>query len=210
MVPRGSQNFMEVVLEQFLNELDETVGHDGRRYIPLIATLGLFILVANLMGLVPGLIAPTANLNTTAACALIVFFTYHWIGMRKQGVVNYLKHFAGPVPVALKPLMFVIEIISHCARPLSLSLRLFGNMMAGHILLAIFFFMMGFDGMLGWALSGSLAGIAVGAPSAVLMVVFVVGFLYPLKILVAFIQTFIFCKLAMLYIAGAVEEAEHH
>src|SRR5215467_3746664 len=107
MVPRGSQNFMEVVLEQFLNELDETVGPDGRRYIP-----------------------PTATLNTTAACALIVFFTYHWIGMRKQGVVNYLKHFAGPVPVALKPLMFVIEIISHCARPLSLSLRLFGNMMA--------------------------------------------------------------------------------
>jgi len=210
MVPRGSQNFMEVVLEQFLNELDETVGPDGRRYIPLIATLGLFILVANLMGLVPGLIAPTANLNTTAACALIVFFTYHWIGMRKQGVVNYLKHFAGPVPVALKPLMFVIEIISHCARPLSLSLRLFGNMMAGHILLAIFFFMMGLDGMLGWALRGTLGGIVLGAPATLLIVLFVIGFLFPLKILVALIQTFIFCKLAMLYIAEAVAEPEHH
>jgi len=208
MVPRGSQNFMEV--EQFLNDLDETVGHDGRRYIPLIATLGLFILVANLMGLVPGLIAPTANLNTTAACALIVFFTYHWIGMRKQGVVNYLKHFAGPVPLALKPLMFVIEIISHCARPLSLSLRLFGNMMAGHILLAIFFFMMGLDGMLGWALRGTLGGIIVGAPATLLMVVFVIGFLLPLKILVAVIQTFIFYKLAMLYIAEAVAEPEPH
>src|SRR5215470_17448828 len=188
MVPRGSQNFMEVVLEQFLNELDETVGPDGRRYIPLIATLGLFILVANLMGLVPGLIAPTANLNTTAACALIVFFTYHWIGMRKQGVVNYLKHFAGPVPVALKPLMFIIEIISHCARPLSLSLRLFGNMMAGHI----------------------LGAIVLGAPATLLIVLFVIGFLFPLKILVALIQTFIFCKLAMLYIAEAVAEPEHH
>ena len=98
MVPRGSQNFMEVVLEQFVNELDETIGHGGRRYLPLIATLGLFILTSNLMGLVPGLIAPTANLNTTAACALIVFFTYHWIGVRKQGLVPYLKHFAGPVP----------------------------------------------------------------------------------------------------------------
>jgi F-type H+-transporting ATPase subunit a len=210
LVPRGSQNFMEVVLEQFVNELDETIGHGGRRYLPLVATLGLFILASNLMGLVPGLIAPTANLNTTAACALIVFFTYHWIGVRKQGFVPYLKHFAGPVPTAIKPLMFVIEIISHCARPLSLSLRLFGNMMAGHILLAIFFFMMGFDGMLGWALSGSLGGIVVGAPAAIIMVVFVVGFLLPLKILVAFIQTFIFCKLAMLYIAAAVEEAEHH
>jgi len=210
MVPRGSQNFMEVVLEQFVNELDETIGHGGRRYLPLIATLGLFILTSNLMGLVPGLIAPTANLNTTAACALIVFFTYHWIGVRKQGLVPYLKHFAGPVPTALKPLMFVIEIISHCARPLSLSLRLFGNMMAGHILLAIFFFMMGLDGMLGWALSGSLGGILIGAPAAAILVVFVIGFLLPLKILVALIQTFIFCKLAMLYIAAAVEETEHH
>ena len=210
MVPRGSQNFMEVVLEQFVNELEETIGHGGRRYLPLIATLGLFILTSNLMGLVPGLIAPTANLNTTAACALIVFFTYHWIGVRQQGLVPYLKHFAGPVPTALKPLMFIIEIISHCARPLSLSLRLFGNMMAGHILLAIFFFMMGLDGMLGWALSGSLGGILVGAPAAVILVVFVIGFLLPLKILVALIQTFIFCKLAMLYIAAAVEETEHH
>ncbi|MBI1727874.1 MAG: F0F1 ATP synthase subunit A [Candidatus Rokubacteria bacterium] len=210
MVPRGSQNFMEVVLEQFVNEIDETIGHGGRRYLPLIATLGLFILTSNLMGLVPGLIAPTANLNTTAACALIVFFTYHWIGVRKQGLVPYLKHFAGPVPTALKPLMFVIEIISHCARPLSLSLRLFGNMMAGHILLAIFFFMMGLDGMLGWAFSGSLGGILIGAPAAAILVVFVIGFLLPLKILVALIQTFIFCKLAMLYIAAAVEETEHH
>src|SRR5215468_3052539 len=210
MVPRGSQNFMEVVLEQFLNELDETVGPDGRRYIPLIATLGLFILVANLMGLVPGLIAPTANLNTTAACALIVFFTYHWVGIRKQGFVPYLKHFAGPVPTALKPLMFVIEIISHCARPLSLSLRLFGNMMAGHILLAIFFFMMGLNGMLGWALSGTLGGIVVGAPATLITAAFVIGFLFPLKILVALIQTFIFCKLAMVYIAAAIEDTEHH
>jgi F-type H+-transporting ATPase subunit a len=193
-----------------VNELEETIGHGGRSYLPLIATLGLFILTSNLMGLVPGLIAPTANLNTTAACALIVFFTYHWIGVRKQGLVPYLKHFAGPVPTALKPLMFVIEIISHCARPLSLSLRLFGNMMAGHILLAIFFFMMGLDGMLGWALSGSLGGILIGAPAAAILVVFVIGFLLPLKILVALIQTFIFCKLAMLYIAAAVEETEHH
>ena len=210
LVPRGSQNFMEVLLEQFVRELDETIGHEGRRYLPLIATLGLFILTSNLMGLVPGLIAPTANLNTTAACALIVFFTYHWIGIRKQGLVPYLKHFAGPVPAALKPLMFIIEVISHCARPLSLSLRLFGNMMAGHILLAIFFFMMGLDGMLGWALSGSLGGVLVGGPATVISAAFVIGFLLPLKILVALIQTFIFCKLAMLYIAEAVADTEHH
>src|SRR4029453_10138539 len=116
-------------------ERAQTVGPEARAYLPLIMTLGLFILTSNLMGLVPGLIAPTPNLNTTAACALIAFVPSPLIGVRKRGFVAYMKHFAGPVPTVLKPLMFVIEIISHCARPLSLSLRLFGNMMAGHILL---------------------------------------------------------------------------
>jgi F-type H+-transporting ATPase subunit a len=208
-VPRGAQNFMEMLLEQFNRQLDEVIGDGGRRYLPLIATLGLFILLSNLMGLVPGLASPTANLNTTAACALIVFFTYHWIGVRKQGLVPYLKHFAGPVPALLKPLMFVIEVISHLARPLSLSLRLFGNMVGGHILLAIFAFMIGLDGMLGWALSGSLGGVLVGAPATLVTMAFVIGFLLPLKILVSVLQAFIFCMLTMIYIAGALEEAEH-
>ena len=127
MVPRGIQNFMEIVLEQFLTLIDDVLGHEGRRYFPLLATLGLFIVTSNLMGLVPGLIAPTASLNTTAACALIVFFTYHWIGVRKQGIRAYARHFMGPV-VWLAWLMIPIEIVSHLARPLSLSLRLFGNM----------------------------------------------------------------------------------
>ena len=210
LVPRGLQNFFEVVLEQFQSMIDDVMGPEGRPYLPFIGTLGLFIFAANLLSLVPGAAGPTTNLNTTAACALIVFFTYHWIGVRKQGFVPYLKHFAGPVPTAIKPLMFVIEIISHCARPLSLSLRLFGNMMAGHILIAIFFFMMGLNGMLGWALSGTLGGIMIGAPATAILVVFVIGFLMPLKILVAVIQTFIFCKLAMVYIAAAVEDTEHH
>lgn len=208
-VPRGAQNVMELLIEQFNQLLDEVVGHRGRRYLPLIATLGLFILVANLMGLVPGLVSPTANLNTTVACALVVFFTYHWIGIRKQGLLPYLKHFAGPVPGPLKPLMFIIEVISHLARPLSLSLRLFGNMVGGHILLAIFAFMMGLDGMLGWALTGSLGGVLVGAPATLLTMAFVIGFLLPLKILVSVLQAFIFCMLTMIYIAGALEEAEH-
>jgi len=208
-VPRGVQNFMEIVLEQFLTLIDDVLGHEGRRYFPLLATLGLFIVTSNLMGLVPGLIAPTANLNTTAACALIVFFTYHWIGIRRQGMRAYARHFMGPV-VWLAWLMVPIEIVSHLARPLSLSLRLFGNMTGGHILLAVFFFLMGFDGMLGWALTGSLGGVLLGAPAALIMVVFTVGFLYPLKILVAFLQAFIFVMLSMLYIAGAIEEAEHH
>lgn len=209
LVPRGAQNVMEVVLEQFTQLIDDVMGHEGRRYLPLIASLGLFILVGNLVGLVPGFAGPTANLNTTAACALIVFFSYHWIGVRKHGALAYLKHFMGPVPLALKPLMFVIELISHLARPLSLTLRLFGNMVGGHILLAIIFFLMGLQGLIGWALSGSVAGAVIGGLGGIVMIAFTVGFLYPLKLLVSLLQAFIFVMLTMLYISGAIEEAEH-
>jgi F-type H+-transporting ATPase subunit a len=223
LVPRGIQNLMEVVLEQFLALLDDVIGHDGRRYLPLIATLGMYILVSNLLGLIPGLIAPTGNLNTTASCALIVFITYHVIGARKVGVVAYLKHFAGPllgaelfpnraVDVAFKmvlvPLFFVIEIFSHLARPLSLALRLFGNMAGGHILLAVMFLLT--TGMIGWTFSGSLGAVGLGLPGSLLLIAFTGWFLFPLKLLVALLQAFIFCMLSMLYIAGAVEEAEHH
>jgi F-type H+-transporting ATPase subunit a len=210
LVPRGLQNFFEVVLEQFQQLIDDVIGPEGRRYLPLIATLGLFILTGNLVSLVPGMNGPTTNLNTTAACALVVFFSYHYIGVRKQGALTHLKHFTGPVPLALKPLMFVIEIISHLARPLSLTLRLFGNMVGGHILLAIIFFLMGLQGLIGWALSGSALGAIIGGIGGIVMVVFTVGFLYPLKILVSFLQAFIFVMLTMLYISGAIEEAEHH
>ena len=208
LVPRGAQNFVEVILEQFIQMIDDVIGPDGRRYLPLIGTLGLFILVCNLMGLVPGLMSPTGNLMTNAACALVVFFAYHYIGIRKQGLGHYLKHFMGPVP-ALAPLMIPIVLISHLARPLSLTLRLFGNMTGGHILLAIIFFLMGLNGLIGFALSGSLGGIIVGGIGGAIMIVFTVGFLYPLKILVSFLQAFIFVMLTMLYIAGAVEGAEH-
>ena len=210
LVPRGLQNFLEVVLEQFQQMIDDVMGHDGRRYLPLIATLGLFILMGNLLGLVPGLVGVTGNLNTNAACAIVVFVAYHWIGARKQGLVPYLKHFAGPVPLALKPLMFVIEIISHLARPLSLTLRLFGNIVGGHILLAVIFLLMGLDGLIGWALSGSVPGAIIGGIGGIVTIAFTVGFLYPLKILVAFLQAFIFVMLTMLYISGAIEESEHH
>ena len=209
LVPRGVQNFLEVVLEQFIAMIDDVIGHEGRRFLPLIGTLGLFILIGNLLGLVPGMNGPTTNLNTTAACALVVFLAYHYIGIRAQGFATYAKHFMGPVP-ALAPLMIPIELISHLARPLSLTLRLFGNMFGGHILLAIIFFLMGLDGLIGWALSGSAAGVVVGGIGGIIMVVFTVGFLYPLKILVSFLQSFIFVMLTMLYIGAAIEHAEDH
>jgi len=208
LVPRGAQNFVEVIIEQFIQMIDDVIGPEGRPYLPLIGTLGLFILVSNLMGLVPGLIAPTGNLMTNAACAIIVFCSYHYIGIRKQGLGRYLKHFMGPVPL-LAPLMIPIETISHLARPLSLTLRLFGNIFGGHVLLAIIFLLMGFDGLIGWALSGSGAGLIIGGIGGLITAVFTIGFLYPLKILVSFLQAFIFMMLTMLYIAGALEGAEH-
>jgi F-type H+-transporting ATPase subunit a len=208
LVPRGAQNFMEVVLEYIIGLIDDVIGPAGRPYLPLIGTLGLFIFVSNLVGLVPGFVASTGNVNTNLACALVVFFAYHYIGIKKQGLGHYLKHFMGPVP-ALAPLMVPIELVSHLARPLSLTLRLFGNIFGGHILLAIIFFLMGLDGLIGWALSGSAAGAIVGGIGGLVMVAFTVGFLYPLKILVSFLQAFIFVMLTMLYIASAVEGAEH-
>jgi F-type H+-transporting ATPase subunit a len=207
LVPTGLQNAMEAALEFVLSLIDDVIGPDGRRFLPLIATLGLYIFASNLLGLVPGFTAPTDNLNTTASCAIVVFFSYHWIGIRRHGLGAYLRHFAGPMP-ALAPLMVPIEVISHFARPLSLTLRLFGNMLGGHILLSIVFFMT--VGLSTWALSGAAGwlGWLIGGVGTVVTVAFTVGFLYPLKILVAFLQAFIFVMLSMLYIAGALE-AEH-
>lgn len=204
LIPTGVQNVLETVLEFVLGLIDDVIGAEGRRFLPLIGTLGLFVFTSNVLGLVPGFAAPTDNVNTTAACAIVVFFAYHWIGIQKQGLAAYLKHFAGPMP-ALAPLMVPIEIISHLARPLSLTLRLFGNMLGGHILLSIVYFMMA--GLSTWALSGvaGLLGGVVGGFGTLVTAVFTIGFLYPLKMLVAFLQAFIFCMLSMLYIAGALE-----
>jgi F-type H+-transporting ATPase subunit a len=209
LVPHGTQNFMEVVLEQIQQMIDDVMGPEGRPYLPLIGTLGLFIFAANLLSLVPGATGPTTNLNTTAACALVVFIAYHAIGVRKQGALTYLQHFTGPVPGWLKPIMFVIELISHLARPLSLTLRLFGNMVGGHILLAVIFLLMGLNGLIGWALHGGVIGAVIGGLGGAITIAFTVGFLYPLKILVSFLQAFIFMMLTMLYISGAIEEADH-
>lgn len=178
MVPSGLQNFMEAVITGIENLIDETMGHKGRAYFPLIATFALFILVSNLIALIPGFYPPTANLNTNFALALTVFFMTHIVGVKEHGVA-YLKHFMGPILV-LAPLMFIIELIGHLARPVSLSLRLFGNMYGHEIVLMIF-----------------LALVPFLLPVPMML----------MGVLVAFIQTFVFTLLAMIYIGGALEEA---
>jgi len=177
-VPSGWQNLMESVVGGIENLIHETMGPKGKTYFPLIATLALFILVSNLIALVPGFYPPTANLNTNAAMALTVFAMTHIIGVKEHGVA-YLKHFMGPILV-LAPLIFIIEIIGHLARPLSLSLRLFGNMYGHEIVLMIFFALVPFLLPIPMMLMG---------------------------VLIAFIQAFVFTLLSMIYIAGSLEEA---
>ena len=178
MIPSGLQNLMEAVVTGIEGLIEETMGEEGKAYFPLIATLALFILVCNLIGLVPGFYPPTANLNTNAALALTVFVLTHIVGIKKHGM-GYLKHFMGPV-IWLAPLMFVIEFIGHLARPLSLTLRLFGNMYGHEIVLMIF-----------------LALVPLFLPIPMML----------MGVLVALIQTFVFALLAMIYVAGALEEA---
>ncbi|BCR06932.1 ATP synthase subunit a [Desulfuromonas versatilis] len=177
-VPSGLQNFMEVVVTGVENLIEETMGPKGKTYFPLIATFALFILVSNLIALVPGFYPPTANLNTNGALALTVFIMTHVVGIKEHGI-GYIKHFMGPILV-LAPLMIIIEFIGHLARPLSLSLRLFGNMYGHEIVLMIFFALVPFLLPVPMMLMG---------------------------VLVACIQTFVFTLLAMIYIAGAIEEA---
>lgn len=179
LVPSGMQNMFEVVLEMILNFMTELMGKkQARRFFPMIATFSLFIFVCNMMGVFPGMASATANLNITVACALIVFFTVHIFGVKEHGF-KYLKHFMGPV-VWLAPLMFPIELIGHLARPLSHSLRLFGNIMGEDTLLII--------------LAG-MVPLLVPLPIMALMV------------FTSFVQTFVFVLLAILYVQGAVEHA---
>jgi len=183
LVPTGIQNFVEVIVEFFLNLTESSIGHMGRHFFPFIATIGTYILVCNFLGLIPGFEAPTSNINTNAAMAIPVFFATHYYGIKVHGV-GYIKHFVGPmrsiVALPLMLLMFVIEVIGHIARPLTLSVRLFGNMIAKHMILLIL---------------------------GMLVPYFVPITILGLGVLVSIIQAYVFALLSTLYLAGAVEEA---
>lgn len=174
------KNFCELLLEGILKIMEDSLGHHARKFLYLIGSAAIFILFSNISGLVPGFNPPTDNINTTAACAVTVFILYNYHGLKENGMA-YLKHFVGPF-WWLAPLMIPIEIIGHLARPLSLSLRLFGNIMGDHLVTAIFF---------------SLVPIFVPVPIMVL------------GLFVCFVQTFVFCLLSMAYISGAVSHDEH-
>jgi F-type H+-transporting ATPase subunit a len=179
IVPTGLQNFFEVLISGMEEFMVDITGDEGRWLFPLAGTIFIFIFVSNLIGIIPGFFPPTATLNTTAACALIVVIFTHVIGLKYHGA-KYIKHFLGPV-WWMTPIIFPIEVIGHAARILSLSFRLFGNMMGHELVLGILF---------------GLAG-AFFAPLPIMA----------LGIFVALVQAFVFFLLTIMYFTGAMEHA---
>lgn len=191
VVPEGGvtlRNMVELMLGSIYTMMADMMGaKKAKQFFPLIATLGFWILFSNLMGLVPGFAPPTGNLNTNIAPAIVVFLVYNIAGVVEHGPIAYLKHFLGPV-MFIAPLMLVIEIIGHVFRPLSLGIRLTGNMTGDHMVLGAF---------------GDLATGIFGYP------LFLTLPFYALGLMVCVIQTLVFCLLSSVYISLAVEHADH-
>jgi len=181
-IPTRFQSVLELIVQTFENLLVDIIGEEGKKYLPLVGTVGLFILLSNLLGLVPGLMSPTSKLNVTVGCAMVVFVYYHWQGIKSHGLLKYLKHFTGPIPL-LAPLLLPIEIISHFSRPVSLSIRLFGNIFAEELLIVII--------------------------ASIIPFILPLPFM-AVAIFTATIQAFVFVLLACIYIAGAVAHEEEH
>ncbi|MCL2103233.1 MAG: F0F1 ATP synthase subunit A [Syntrophorhabdaceae bacterium] len=174
------RNFFELLFEIISGLAKDIMGDSYKKYLPLLVSCFFFIFFMNLLGLVPGFLPPTQKMNITVGLALVVFFATHYYGLRENGL-SYLKHFMGPI-WWMAPLMIPIEIISHLARPLSLSLRLFGNITGDHAVIA-----------------GFMVLIPILVPSIFLV----------LGVFVCFMQAFIFTVLSMIYISGAVAHEEH-
>jgi len=184
LVPRGIQNFVEMMVDAIWKLVDDNIGHHwSKTLFPFICTIFLFILLCNFMGLVPGFASATANVNTNAAMAIPVFLLTHVLGVRVHGV-SYINQFLGPIrslaALPLMILMFFVEVIGHFARPITLTVRLFGNMTGKHIILLVL---------------GIIAPVI--APAVIL----------GLGVLVSVVQAFVFALLATLYLAGALEAA---
>ena len=178
LVPAGTQNLLEAYLEGVVSMGKDVLGSEelARKYLPLVATIGLIVLVSNLIGIIPGFEAPTSSLNLTLTLALTVFVFYHFEGIRKNGLIKYFSHFMGPSK-ALAPIMFIVEIVSHLSRIVSLSFRLFGNIKGDDLFLMVVL---------------SLAPWFAPLPA------------FALLSFMALLQTFIFMILTYVYLAGAI------
>jgi len=187
MIPGRWQSVSELCYEFVANMVRDNVGTEGRRYFPFIFTLFVFILFCNTLGMVPFSFTPTSHIIVTFALAFVVFIGVTIIGFAKNGA-GFLKLFApSGVPIALMPLLIPIEVISYFVRPISLSVRLFANMMAGHTMLKVFGgFVISLGVLLGWA-----------------PLIFLVA-LTGLEIGIAFLQAYVFTILTCLYLHDAL------
>jgi F-type H+-transporting ATPase subunit a len=203
--PGGTQQCMEALLTNSMGVgardlLEDTAGHGGAKYLPMIGSIGMFVLMSNLISLVPGFSSPTAENSVPLGCAIVVFLYYNWTGIAHHGPLGYGKHFLGP-SLALAPIMLPIEIVSNLARLLSLTVRLWVNMVVSELLyvtflgltLALFLF----AGKLN-ALGYVLAPVPLLVPCIFIL----------LHIFVGFLQAFVFTLLPIIYVGGAVGE-EH-
>lgn len=178
-------NLLEVLMSVVMSLMKDIIGKDYKRHVPMVGTLALFILCSNLLGLVPGFVPPTDNLNTTIGCGLVVFFYFNFHGLRVHGL-HHITHLANPLGAwwgwFLSPLLFPVELIGLCVRPLSLGIRLAGNMIGDHkVVLA-------FAGVLPFLLPLPF---------------------YLLSLLVCVIQTIVFCLLTCVYISLHTQEESH-
>jgi F-type H+-transporting ATPase subunit a len=180
--PGNAQHLAEMAHEFVDGQAAQIMGHGYERFLPVVTCLLVFILCCNCFGLFPGIETPTANPVVPLGLAIFTFVYYHWHGLRAQGLIGYIKHFMGPV-WWIAPLMFPLEIISHFARILSLTVRLFANMLASDMITIIFFSMI--------PLALPIVGLG-------------------LHLFVALIQAYIFMLLAMIYLGLATEHAESH
>jgi F-type H+-transporting ATPase subunit a len=203
--PGGTQQCMEALLTNSMGVgardlLEDTAGHGALKYLPMIGSIGMFVLMSNLISLVPGFSSPTAQNSVPLGCAIVVFLYYNWAGIAHHGPLGYGKHFLGP-SLALAPIMLPIEIVSNLARLLSLTVRLWVNMVVSELLYATFlgltlalFLFAGKLNALGYAL----------APVPLLIpCIFIL-----LHVFVGFLQAFVFTLLPIIYVGGAVGE-EH-
>jgi F-type H+-transporting ATPase subunit a len=198
--PSYGQLTLEAGILAIRNLLVDNVGSHGLKYFPIIATFGLLILVSNLMGLVPGLMAPTAATSVTFALGISSFVYYNAIGIRENGLLGHLKHFMGPIPM-LAILMLPIELVSNMVRPLSLGIRLFGNLFGDEQILGTIGNLA--TSMFAWI--HSVTGIPIPAAPWLLPVA-----IMPLSLFVAFMQTFIFVLLSIIYISEVSHHHEEH
>lgn len=180
LIPTPVQNLFEMYIEFVDNMIKEQMGKEGRKFFPLIAGLGLFIFFGNLMGMIPGLESYTANMNTTLGLAILVFIIYNFVGIKKHGF-GYIKHFMGPIPAAA-PVFFIIEILSHISRPVTLALRLFANMTGGELMTVVLIFL-----------------VPLLVPLPIMLI----------HLIAVFLQTYVFMILTTVYIAGALVEEAH-